>query len=55
MLCKVAYRTFVIAGVRDPILLANIEEIELRVKEQVALYYEEIDRKITKFNFIITG
>ena len=51
---KVAYRTFVIAGVRDPILLANIEEIELRVKEQVALYYEEInpeDYKIQFYNY----
>lgn len=51
---KVAYRTFVIAGVRDPILIENIEEIEMRVTKQVEMYYEEInpgDYKIRFYNY----
>jgi hypothetical protein len=52
---KVAYRTFVIAGVRDPILIENIEEIEDRVKEQVREYYQEIDVSEYSINFINYG
>lgn len=39
---KVAYRTIVFAGIRDPILLANIDNIEQRVEAQVREYYREI-------------
>lgn len=52
---KVAYRTFVIAGVRDPILIENIEEIEARVKEQVREYYQEIDPNEYSINFYNYG
>ncbi|GAA0373249.1 acyclic terpene utilization AtuA family protein [Bacillus horti] len=52
---KVAYRTFVIAGVRDPILIENIEEIERRVEEQVLDYYEEISKDQYNINFYNYG
>lgn len=52
---KAAYRTFVIAGIRDPILIENIHEIEDRVKEQVFEYYPEIDRNDYKINFLNYG
>lgn len=52
---KVAYRTFVLAGVRDPILLENIEEIERRVKEQVNDYYDEIPDSDYDVNFYNYG
>ena len=52
---KSAYRTFVIAGVRDPILIENIEEIEHRVKEQVAEYYQEINPEDYQVNFLNYG
>ena len=38
-----AYRTFVIAGIRDPLLIERIEEVEQAVKESVALQYQEVD------------
>lgn len=52
---KVAYRTFVIAGVRDPILIENIDEIEDRVKAQVAEYYEEINPEDYEIHFYNYG
>ncbi|MEH7333577.1 acyclic terpene utilization AtuA family protein [Neobacillus drentensis] len=52
---KAAYRTFVIAGVRDPILIDNIEEIEHRVKEQTAEYYAEINPEDYQVNFLNYG
>ncbi|MBS4189746.1 acyclic terpene utilization AtuA family protein [Bacillus sp. FJAT-49705] len=52
---RVAYRTFVIAGVRDPILIENIEEIEQKVKEQVSDYYPEINRDEYQIQFYNYG
>jgi hypothetical protein len=55
---KVAYRTFVIAGIRDPILIENIEEIEDRVREQVEGYYREVspdDYTIQFYNYGINA
>lgn len=49
-----AYRTFVIAGVRDPILIEKIEQVEELVKESVVTQYEEIDSdkyKIAFYNY----
>jgi hypothetical protein len=49
-----AYRTFVIAGVRDPILISKIEEIEELVKISVITQYSEIDTdkyKIAFYNY----
>ncbi|GAA0316690.1 acyclic terpene utilization AtuA family protein [Bacillus carboniphilus] len=52
---RVAYRTFVIAGVRDPILTQNIEEIEDLVLEQVKHYYEDIPEEDYSINFYNYG
>ncbi|AND42342.1 acyclic terpene utilization AtuA family protein [Cytobacillus oceanisediminis] len=52
---KVAYRTFVIAGVRDPILVENIEEIEELVMEQVRDYYEDIPEEDYSIHFYNYG
>ncbi|MDP4086370.1 MAG: acyclic terpene utilization AtuA family protein [Bacillota bacterium] len=52
---KAAFRTFVIAGVRDPILIENILEIEERVKGQVYEYYQEIDTEEYQINFFNYG
>ncbi|AZB44522.1 acyclic terpene utilization AtuA family protein [Bacillus sp. FJAT-42376] len=40
---EAAYRTFVLAGVRDPLLLERLEEVEEQVKLQAAEYYSDID------------
>lgn len=52
---KVAYRTFVIAGVRDPLLIGQIEEIQQSVLEQVREYYQEISADQYKINFYNYG
>lgn len=52
---KVAYRTFVVAGVRDPLLIARIEEIEEQVRRQVQDYYSEIDPEEYQIHFINYG
>lgn len=52
---KVAYRTFVIAGIRDPILIKHIEEIEERVKKQVQKDYADIPRTDYQMNFYNYG
>ncbi|CAM3565544.1 acyclic terpene utilization AtuA family protein [Aeromicrobium ponti] len=52
---KVAYRTFVIAGVRDPILVEKIEDIEELVVEQVRDYYEDIPEEDYSIHFYNYG
>lgn len=52
---KVAYRTFVVAGIRDPMLIGRIEEVEEAVKRQVAEYYAEIPPEDYQIHFINYG
>ncbi|MTH53691.1 acyclic terpene utilization AtuA family protein [Bacillus mangrovi] len=55
---KVAYRTFVIAGIRDPLLLERLEQVEEEVKRQTAVYFEEIpqtDYTIRFMNYGMSG
>lgn len=52
---QVAYRTFVIAGVRDPIMISMLEEVEKLVEEQTKEYYGDIDRNRYKINFLNYG
>ena len=52
---KVAYRTFVLAGVRDPILINKIEEVEALVRESVEQQYFEIPKSRYTINFINYG
>lgn len=50
----VAYRTFVIAGIRDPILLSKLDEVQQYVEQQARDYYYEIpssDYKIQFYNY----
>jgi hypothetical protein len=51
----VAYRTFGIAGVRDPLLLNKIEEVQEKVKEQATSYYDEISPYEYHINFYNYG
>lgn len=52
---QTAYRTFVIAGVRDPLLISNLEEVEKEVLAQVRDYYPEIPETDYQINFYHYG
>jgi len=55
---KVAYRTFVIAGVRDPMLIAILEKVEAEVRASVQEQYDDVpltDYKINFNNYGING
>lgn len=52
---KTSYRTVVFAGIRDPILLKNIQDIELQVEKQVYAYYPEISRESYQIRFYNYG
>ncbi|MDQ6421487.1 acyclic terpene utilization AtuA family protein [Paenibacillus sp. LHD-117] len=54
----VAYRTFVVAGIRDPILIGKLEEVEALVKNGAQEYYSDIpqsDYSIHFYNYGING
>ena len=50
-----AYRTFVVAGARDPIFISKITEIEEAAKRQVEAYYSEIPKESYTIHFINYG
>jgi len=52
---KVAYRTLVIGGIRDPITIANIENIKKGIVEQVASYYSDIPESDYQIIFHLYG
>lgn len=52
---QVAFRTVVMAGVRDPILISKIEEVEALVKESVSAQYSEISSETYAINFYNYG
>lgn len=52
---QVAYRTFVIAGIRDPLLINSIDEVEEAVKSQVKEDYSEIPCEDYSINFYNYG
>lgn len=52
---RCAWRTFVIAGVRDPLLIAQIEEVEELVRQSVAEQYSDIPQERYKVNFTNYG
>lgn len=54
---KSAYRTFVVAGVRDPILIERLEEIEQRAEQEVRSYYQDVTEpyQIHFINYGING
>lgn len=49
------FRTFVIAGVRDPILIQRLEEVENLVVESVREYFSEIPKDSYTINFYNYG
>lgn len=52
---RVAYRSLVIAGVRDPLMIEKIEEIEEAVKSQVLDEYADISDQAYQIHFINYG
>lgn len=52
---KVAYRTFVVAGIRDPLMIKEIEDIQEDILLQVQSYFEEIPTTDYKINFYNYG
>lgn len=52
---QVAYRTFVVAGIRDPILIKKIEQVEEQVRDSVINHYAEIPKDQYKINFYNYG
>lgn len=50
-----AYRCFVVAGVRDPIFISRIREIEEAAKQQVENYYAEIPKEDYMIHFMNYG
>lgn len=52
---KVAYRTFVVAGVRDQMMISMLEEIEHLAEKQVRSYYSDINQEDYSIHFINYG
>lgn len=52
---KVAYRTFVVAGIRDPLLISRIEEVEEQVKRSVRTQLNRIDPDSYQMNYYNYG
>ena len=52
---KVAYRTFVIAGIRDPLLLNQLENVEIEVRKQVNAYFSDIPSEEYDIHFYHYG
>jgi hypothetical protein len=52
---KVAYRTFVIAGIRDPLMISRLKEIEQNAEVQVRQYYSDLNDEDYTINFINYG
>lgn len=50
-----AYRSFVVAGARDPIFISRIDEIEGAAKRQVESYYSEIPKEDYTIHFMNYG
>ena len=52
---KVAYRTLVIAGTRDPIMIQNIEDVKKEVVKGVNTYFSEIPQNDYQIIFHLYG
>lgn len=52
---KTAYRTFVIAGIRDPLLIERVEDVEELVRNSVMEQFSEIPPDRYKINFYNYG
>lgn len=52
---QVAYRTFVIAGVRDPMMISMLEEVEKLVEAQTREYFADIASERYQIHFLNYG
>ena len=52
---RVAYRTFVLAGIRDPLLISQLDEVEAEVVRSVESYYSDIPRESYQIRFVHYG
>ncbi len=52
---QVAYRTFVVAGVRDPLLIGQLQDVQAEVENQVRTYYADISPEDYEIHFINYG
>lgn len=52
---RVSYKTFVVAGVRDPLMIERLEEIEEKAEMQVREYFSEISEDDYQINYINYG
>lgn len=52
---RVAFRTFVLAGIRDPLLIRQIDEVERAVEETVRGYYSELPPDSYEIHFYHYG
>ncbi|MBR6029142.1 MAG: acyclic terpene utilization AtuA family protein [Clostridia bacterium] len=52
---RVAYRTFVLAGIRDPLLISRLEEVEAGVERSVREYYSDIPPESYEIRFVHYG
>lgn len=52
---RVAYRTFVLAGIRDPLLIARLNEVEAAVVDSVRTYYADIPADSYQIHFFHYG
>lgn len=50
-----AYRSFVLAGIRDPLLIGMLDDVEREVVQSVRLYYQEIPQESYQINFYHYG
>ena len=51
----VAYRTFVLAGIRDPMLIACLDEVERQVVQGVQTYYSDVPADSYQIHFYHYG
>lgn len=52
---RIAYRTFTIAGVRDPLLVGEIEKVETLVRDSILAQYADLDPEAYQVNFYNYG
>ncbi|MFH1880795.1 MAG: acyclic terpene utilization AtuA family protein [Bacillota bacterium] len=52
---RIAYRTFVIAGIRDPLLISKLDEVESGVEASVRSYYGDIPAGRYHIRFVHYG
>ncbi len=52
---KVAYRTFVVSAIRDPLLISQIEEVEEQVKQSVRTQLHQLNPESYQMNYYNYG